>query len=64
MAVQHTFIYKDGHKKKKLTGMIAIREKCLECSNWSATEVRNCPAKDCALFPFRFGKYPHNSIAS
>ena len=58
MAVEHTFICKDGSKTKKLTGMSAIREKCLECSAWSFKEVQSCPVKDCALYPFRFGRYP------
>ena len=64
MAVVHTFIHKDGTKTKKLTGMSAIREKCLECSNWSFTEVRECPCKDCALYPFRYGRYPQKRAAS
>lgn len=58
MAVKHTFIFKDTTKTKNLTGMSAIREKCMECSNWAYTEVTECPCTDCALYPFRFGKYP------
>ena len=58
MAVKHTFISKDGLKTKNLTGMSAIREKCLDCMAWSSHEVKLCPAKDCALHPFRFGHYP------
>jgi len=61
VAVKHTFITKDGFKKTKtLTGMSAIREKCLECCCWNSAEVRRCPAKDCALHPFRFGRGPKN----
>ena len=63
MACKHTFILKGGCKTKSLTGMSAIREKCLECSNWQCKEVENCPAKDCALYPFRFGRYPKNRVA-
>jgi hypothetical protein len=63
MAVKHTFIHKTGMKNKNLTGMSAIREKCLECSAWSFKEVQLCPAKDCALYPFRFGKYPKKRVA-
>ena len=63
MAYKYTFIFKGGHKTKKLTGMSAIREKCLECSNWQFKEVRLCPSKDCALYPFKFGKYPKNRVA-
>jgi hypothetical protein len=63
MAVKHTFITKNGTKTKKLTGMSAIREKCLECSGWSYTEVEKCACQDCALYPFRFGRYPKKTIA-
>ena len=58
MAVEHKFLYKDGLKTKKLTGMSDIREKCLECCGWVSPEVRVCVSKDCALYPFRFGRYP------
>lgn len=40
-----------------------IREKCLECCSWSCTEVKNCPIKDCALHPFRLGRYPKKTVA-
>jgi hypothetical protein len=58
MAVVHTFKGKHGLKTKRLTGMSAIREKCLECCNWNSAEVRKCSAIDCAVFPFRFGRSP------
>jgi len=58
MAIVHTFIFKEGKKTKNLTPISAIREKCLECSCWSFEEVKNCTAKDCVLFPYRFGKRP------
>jgi hypothetical protein len=58
MSIKHTFITKDGHETKELSPTKAIRKKCLECSCWSIDEVRECPAKDCALYPFRFGKDP------
>ncbi|UCE55766.1 MAG: hypothetical protein JSV31_10030 [Desulfobacterales bacterium] len=63
MAVKHTFISKNGMKTKKLTGMSAIREKCLECSGWSYNEIENCPCQDCSLWPFRFGRYPKKTVA-
>ena len=63
MAIEHTYIYKNGTKTKNLTAMKAIREKCLECSGWSFTEVSNCECKTCVLYPFRFGKYPDISVA-
>jgi len=58
MSTKHTFISKDGHKTKVLSPTKAIREKCLECSCWQNEEVKECPATDCALYPFRFGKDP------
>jgi len=58
VAVKHTFIFKGGLKTKSLTGLSAIRQKCLECHSWNVAEVRRCPSVDCALFPFRLGKRP------
>ena len=37
----------------------AIRAKCLECSNGSTAEVKECPVHRCPLYPFRFGKNPY-----
>lgn len=36
----------------------AIRLKCLDCCCGSYAEVERCTARQCALFPFRFGKNP------
>lgn len=36
----------------------AMRRKCLDCCCGSSKEVRRCPVKGCALWPFRFGKDP------
>ena len=56
MAIEHTFLHKDNSTKtKRLTPISAIRERCLECSNWSHNEVRDCPVVNCALYPFRMG---------
>lgn len=30
-----------------------IKEKCIDCSAESVTEVRLCPIKDCSLHPCR-----------
>lgn len=38
--------------------MRAVREKCLDCCCGSAQEVKLCEIRDCALYPFRFGKDP------
>lgn len=37
----------------------AIRAKCLECSNSSTNEVKECPVVNCPLYPFRLGKNPY-----
>lgn len=37
----------------------AIRAKCLDCCGQQANEVKMCPAQDCPLYPFRFGKNPY-----
>ena len=39
----------------------AIREKCLDCSGGSSSEVKACPVNGCALHPFRFGKNPYRT---
>lgn len=35
-----------------------IREKCLDCCCGDSTEVRKCPAVDCALWAYRMGSNP------
>ena len=37
----------------------AIRAYCLGCCCGSAHEVKMCPATQCELHPFRFGKNPY-----
>lgn len=34
----------------------AIRLKCYECSSENWNDVKECPIKECALYPFRHGK--------
>ena len=41
----------------------AIRLYCLDCCLDQPNEVRLCPAEECALHPFRFGKNPFISEA-
>ena len=50
MKIKEEFIYDTvkGYSKK-----------CLECCCGQYKEVRLCPAKDCSLYPFRFGKTPN-----
>ena len=37
----------------------AIRSYCLSCCLESALEVKLCPAEECPLWAFRFGKNPY-----
>ena len=46
-------------KPNTSTPMKAIRAKCLECSNLSPVEVRECPITDCPLHAYRLGKNPN-----
>lgn len=47
---------------KEITSPIkAIRAKCLDCCCNNSAEVRMCPAPDCPLHPFRFGKNPYRT---
>lgn len=43
-------------QKSRLNRRAAIRERCLDCSGFSAKEVRDCPLPDCPLFPYRLPK--------
>jgi hypothetical protein len=36
----------------------SIRAKCLDCSCYLPSEVRDCQLEGCALWPFRMGKDP------
>ena len=36
----------------------AIRAKCLDCCCEQLNEVKYCPASNCPLHPFRFGRNP------
>ncbi len=49
----------DEEMPMKITTPIkSIRKKCLDCSGGLPKEVRSCPANDCPLHPYRFGKNP------
>ena len=34
----------------------AIRAKCLDCTCWQESEVRNCVVDSCPLWPYRNGR--------
>lgn len=59
MGMNHTVIMKD-EKAPSMAG--AIRKKCLDCCGGYSNEVRDCWAKDCPLFPYRFGANPKSAI--
>jgi hypothetical protein len=40
------------------TPLQALRAHCVECCNGSFAEVRACPNRTCALWPFRHGRGP------
>lgn len=54
---------KNGFKLVDLNRRKAIRQKCLDCSCWSHSEVRDCSSTDCYLHPFRMGKGKHDAKA-
>jgi hypothetical protein len=41
----------------------AIRRKCLDCSCYQPSEVRNCGLTVCVLWPFRLGRDPAPSTS-
>ena len=51
---------KNGPEIINLNRRRAIRERCLNCSEWSAKEVSECRFEDCPLYPFRSGKGKQN----
>ncbi len=52
---------KTGKPLNVLTPVKAIRAKCLDCSGWQPSEVRQCTIKDCSLWPYRMGRRPDTS---
>lgn len=50
--------YKSHTNRRK-----AIRERCLDCSASSHSEVRDCAHKDCHLYPYRTGTGKQNAKA-
>ena len=59
MGMSQTVVMKD---EKTPSMARAIRKKCMDCSGGLMNEVRDCWAKDCPLFPYRFGKNPKTAI--
>ena len=61
--MQYTIQGKTGLKTVSLNRRKAIRERCLNCSGWSAREVTECRFSDCQLYPFRTGQGRQNPKA-
>jgi hypothetical protein len=40
----------------------AIRRKCLDCSCYQPSEVRDCRLQRCDLWPYRLGRDPDPSL--
>ena len=57
MAIKHIIRVRPAGKlqEKVLTRGSAIYYHCVECCGYSVPEVRECPSKNCALWPFRTG---------
>ncbi len=51
-------------KGEVLTPIKSIRAKCLDCSNNQYSEIKDCPIRDCALYPYRLGKRPKKVVES
>ena len=47
---------------KKLTFRLAILGKCKQCCCGSTKAIKECSAKDCALWHFRLGKSPKSPV--
>lgn len=45
-------------KKLYETPLKAIRKKCLDCSYFQPSEVRQCTVIKCPIYPYRFGRRP------
>ena len=59
MYSKHSAEIKTGHSDSIKRPIVkAIREKCIDCSGGSPGEVRRCPVKQCALWPYRMGTNP------
>lgn len=55
--------HKRGPKIISINRRRAIREKCLNCTGWTPSEVTNCEFTDCLLHVYRSGKGKQNAKA-
>ena len=54
---------KNGHQERNLNRREAIHERCLNCSGWIPSDVKNCPHAGCNFYPYRTGKGKQNAQA-
>lgn len=54
-------IHKNGFKTVDLNRKKAIRERCLNCSDWNAVEVELCHQTDCHLYKYRMNGSNQNA---
>jgi len=62
MPTHHRVVKRPRRKGEVASPLKAIRNHCLECMGYQAKEVKNCPAKECWLWPYRMGKRPKRGI--
>jgi len=56
-------LHKDGNRVVTLSRRKAIREKCLNCSNWNTAEVERCTVSRCTLYAYRMGHAKQDAAA-
>jgi hypothetical protein len=60
----HTWPKYRNHSMTKLSPLVAVRHKCLDCCAESAAEAKLCPVTTCPLWPYRFGRFPKDHKGS
>ena len=48
-------VYRNAYRKAMSGRSLraGVNARCLDCCAWQRTEVRDCPADDCPLYPYR-----------
>lgn len=61
--MEKVILGKNGCQVRKLNRRTATHEKCLNCSYWVPSDVKNCPFVECSLYPCRIGQGPQDAKA-
>jgi hypothetical protein len=61
--MERVILGKNGYQVMDLNRRSAIHERCLNCSGWIPSEVKNCSHVKCDLYPYRTGMGTQNSRA-